>query len=122
GAQRFPITRTHRAPAWALPTPVFAARGRSESVARRGAGGGFTHRRRHHARARLTRHRPRLDALAALPRRNGDVKIFAEVMAVRTILHYPDKRLREVAQLVTRFDAELAQLIEDMAETMYAAP
>jgi peptide deformylase len=43
-------------------------------------------------------------------------------MAVRTILHYPDKRLREPAQPVTRFDAELGKLIEDMAETMYAAP
>jgi peptide deformylase len=43
-------------------------------------------------------------------------------MAVRTILHYPDKRLREQAQPVTRFDAELAKLLEDMAETMYAAP
>ena len=43
-------------------------------------------------------------------------------MAVRTILHYPDKRLREQAQPVTRFDAELAGLLEDMAETMYAAP
>ncbi|HTU63105.1 MAG TPA: peptide deformylase [Polyangiales bacterium] len=43
-------------------------------------------------------------------------------MAVRTILHYPDKRLREQAQPVTRFDADLACLLEDMAETMYAAP
>jgi peptide deformylase len=43
-------------------------------------------------------------------------------MAVRTILHYPDKRLRELAQPVTRFDAELTRLVEDMAETMYAAP
>lgn len=43
-------------------------------------------------------------------------------MAVRTILHYPDKRLREQTQPVTRFDAELARLLEDMAETMYAAP
>ena len=43
-------------------------------------------------------------------------------MAVRTILHYPDKRLREQTQPVTRFDAELASLLEDMAETMYAAP
>ena len=43
-------------------------------------------------------------------------------MAVRTILHYPDKRLREPTQLVTKFDAELDKLIEDMAETMYAAP
>jgi peptide deformylase len=43
-------------------------------------------------------------------------------MAVRTILHYPDKRLRELAQPVTRFDAQLDTLVEDMAETMYAAP
>ena len=43
-------------------------------------------------------------------------------MAVRTILHYPDKRLREPTQIVTRFDAELSRLLDDMAETMYAAP
>jgi len=43
-------------------------------------------------------------------------------MAVRTILHYPDKRLRQPAQPVTKFDADLARLLEDMAETMYAAP
>ena len=43
-------------------------------------------------------------------------------MAVRTILHYPDKRLRNPAQKVTRFDAELKSLVDDMAETMYAAP
>jgi peptide deformylase len=43
-------------------------------------------------------------------------------MAVRTILHYPDKRLRQLAEPVTRFDAELASLLDDMADTMYAAP
>jgi peptide deformylase len=43
-------------------------------------------------------------------------------MAVRTILHYPDKRLRELARPVTQFDAGLSRLLEDMAETMYAAP
>ena len=43
-------------------------------------------------------------------------------MAIRPILHYPDKRLRVQATEVTRFDAELQQLIDDMAETMYAAP
>jgi len=41
---------------------------------------------------------------------------------VRTILHYPDKRLRQPAQKVTQFDAELERLLSDMAETMYAAP
>ncbi|MGH7270429.1 MAG: peptide deformylase [Polyangiaceae bacterium] len=43
-------------------------------------------------------------------------------MAVRKILHYPDARLREVGQRVGVLSAELRQLIDDMAETMYAAP
>jgi peptide deformylase len=43
-------------------------------------------------------------------------------MALRTILEYPDPRLRTRAQPVTQFDAELEQLVDDMFETMYAAP
>ncbi len=43
-------------------------------------------------------------------------------MAVRTILHYPDARLREPGKKVESVSAELRQLIDDMAETMYAAP
>lgn len=43
-------------------------------------------------------------------------------MAIRPILHYPDKRLRNPGKPVTDFGDELQQLIEDMAETMYAAP
>jgi peptide deformylase len=43
-------------------------------------------------------------------------------MAIRTILEFPDQRLRTRAQPVTRFDAELATLIDDMFESMYAAP
>jgi len=43
-------------------------------------------------------------------------------MAIRTILEFPDQRLRTRAQPVTRFDAELARLVDDMFETMYAAP
>ena len=43
-------------------------------------------------------------------------------MAIRPILHYPDKRLRVPGEPVTRFDEELKTLVEDMAETMYAAP
>lgn len=41
---------------------------------------------------------------------------------IRTILHYPDPRLREVGKRVEAFDAEFQQLVDDMAETMYAAP
>lgn len=43
-------------------------------------------------------------------------------MATLEILEFPDPRLRTVAQPVTRFDAALAQLVQDMFETMYAAP
>jgi len=42
-------------------------------------------------------------------------------MAILTILEYPDSRLNRVAQPVTAFDEPLAQLVRDMAETMYAA-
>jgi len=41
---------------------------------------------------------------------------------IRPILFYPDKRLRKPGKEVQVFDAELHRLIEDMAETMYAAP
>ena len=43
-------------------------------------------------------------------------------MALRTILEFPDPRLRTRAEPVTRFDATLGTLIDDMLETMYAAP
>jgi peptide deformylase len=43
-------------------------------------------------------------------------------MALLNILEYPDPRLRTKAQPVTTFDAALSQLIDDMFETMYAAP
>jgi peptide deformylase len=43
-------------------------------------------------------------------------------MAIRTILEFPDPRLRTRAQPVTEFNAELGRLIDDLFETMYAAP
>jgi len=43
-------------------------------------------------------------------------------MAVRTILHYPDPRLRLPGRRVQALSQEVRQLIDDMAETMYAAP
>ncbi|TDR42519.1 peptide deformylase [Tahibacter aquaticus] len=43
-------------------------------------------------------------------------------MATLTILEFPDARLRTKAQPVTEFGAELARLVADMFETMYAAP
>src|SRR5688500_17770825 len=43
-------------------------------------------------------------------------------MATRTILHYPDKRLRNPGLPVTQFGPALSRLVEDVAETMYAAP
>jgi len=41
---------------------------------------------------------------------------------IRTILHYPDARLREAGKKVEGMTPELRQLVDDMAETMYAAP
>jgi peptide deformylase len=46
-------------------------------------------------------------------------------MAIRTILHYPDKRLRNKGKALSAADIaskEVQTLIDDMAETMYAAP
>ena len=41
---------------------------------------------------------------------------------IRTILHYPDKRLRDPGKRIEEVTPEIQSLIEDMAETMYAAP
>ncbi len=41
---------------------------------------------------------------------------------IRTILHYPDPRLRQKGLPIERVTLELERLIDDMAETMYAAP
>lgn len=43
-------------------------------------------------------------------------------MAKLTILEFPDPRLRTVAVPVARVDDTLRRLIDDMLETMYAAP
>ena len=43
-------------------------------------------------------------------------------MSQLTILEYPDPRLRTKAQPVVVFDAALQTLVDDMFETMYAAP
>ncbi|MGH9372705.1 MAG: peptide deformylase [Vicinamibacterales bacterium] len=41
---------------------------------------------------------------------------------LRPILRYGDRSLQVTAEPVTRFDSELRGLIDDMIETMYAAP
>lgn len=43
-------------------------------------------------------------------------------MAVLDILHFPDPRLRIRARPVERVDDTVRRLIDDMLETMYAAP
>lgn len=43
-------------------------------------------------------------------------------MALLSILRYPDARLHKVAVPVTVFDDALKKLVNDLAETMYAAP
>ncbi len=41
---------------------------------------------------------------------------------ILTILHYPDERLRHAGKKIDTVTPELRALIDDMAETMYAAP
>ncbi len=43
-------------------------------------------------------------------------------MAVRSILHYPNQKLREKTRIVETISQEIIALLDDMAETMYAAP
>ena len=43
-------------------------------------------------------------------------------MAILNILEFPDPRLRTIAKPVDLFDDALRSLIDDMFETMYAAP
>lgn len=43
-------------------------------------------------------------------------------MPILNILHYPDKRLHTVAKPILSVDSAILRLIDDMAETMYAAP
>ena len=43
-------------------------------------------------------------------------------MAIREIIKLPDKRLRLVSEPIKRVDAGIRKLIDDMFETMYAAP
>ncbi len=42
-------------------------------------------------------------------------------MSILTILEFPDKRLRSVAQEVAQVDEQIKTLVDDMLETMYAA-
>lgn len=43
-------------------------------------------------------------------------------MAILSILEFPDPRLRKTARRVSKVDDDLRRLIDDMFETMYAAP
>ncbi len=43
-------------------------------------------------------------------------------MAILDILQYPDLRLNTPAERVEKLDAAMRKLIDDLAETMYAAP
>ncbi len=43
-------------------------------------------------------------------------------MAILDILHFPDPRLRNKARPVTQVDDRVRRLVDDMFETMYAAP
>jgi peptide deformylase len=62
----------------------------------------------------------RIGPLACIDRIISTAYIAA--MARRDILKLPDKRLRLVSAAVNRIDAGIRALVEDMFETMYAAP
>lgn len=49
----------------------------------------------------------------------GDI---TKTMSILEILEFPDPRLRTIAKPVTVVDDKIRQLINDMFETMYAAP
>ena len=56
------------------------------------------------------------------PLRSGPANPIPTSMAKLPILEFPDPRLRTIAKPVDQVDAELSRLIDDMFETMYAAP
>lgn len=43
-------------------------------------------------------------------------------MAILNILHFPDPRLRDLANPVVQVDDDIRRLLDDMLETMYQAP
>lgn len=43
-------------------------------------------------------------------------------MAILELLHYPDERLRTIAQPIREVNDRIRSIAKDMAETMYAAP
>jgi peptide deformylase len=46
----------------------------------------------------------------------------ASIMAILQILQYPDERLHTIAKKVVQVNDVTRKLVQDMAETMYAAP
>src|ERR1700680_3330218 len=52
----------------------------------------------------------------------GSATAYIARMAVRDILIIPDKRLRLQSEPLVRIDKPLRTLVDDMFETMYAAP
>src|SRR3954471_2416370 len=51
-----------------------------------------------------------------------DSSAYLTAMAVKTILTAPDPRLKKKSKPVASVDADVRRLMDDMLETMYAAP
>jgi peptide deformylase len=60
--------------------------------------------------------------VCALDHMAASLRLQKYAVAQLTILEFPDPRLRTRAAPVQEFDASLARLIDDLLETMYAAP
>ena len=71
-------------------------------------------------RRTVKRLRPWLKGTCALTA--SALALTSRAMAVRDILIIPDKRLRLESEPVKAVDADIAQLVDDMFETMYDAP
>src|SRR6185312_10320642 len=70
--------------------------------------------RRHHGQACLERLQTALESPVFIA--------YLSTMALKTILTAPDPRLKKKSVPVAAVDADVRQLMDDMLETMYAAP
>ncbi len=53
---------------------------------------------------------------------HADNSLIKFYMPLLSILHFPDPRLKKIAEPVTTVDDNIRRLVRDMAETMYEAP
>lgn len=65
---------------------------------------------------------PKSSPTGALPLTTRKASPISKPMAIRDILKLPDRTLRKASKPVTKITPEILALLDDMLETMYAAP